>query len=341
MSIIRKYKITKEADSDEDKHSDEKSIYRLGTKGSEDKYSRQNSLKPAVTQSSKPYKSRTFNQDAEIEEMMDDKPRKSFAAMINIIEPPNSQTQQVSVNTQSSKFSATLTQESSYKTPQDSLVDISDNFYMDNVYYESSSRESLMSELNKLNQLAIKAEKALFQTLDTNQKVLFQRYKDALEGKVSKSKIINVQLFSKALQIPGSVPQPPNISVRTYTRNTVKIKKKTRPAPVGDMIFAKRSNMIVHTSKVPDNLDSPYVSNLEADKHKVKVHPLLVSLFKGDPEYEALSPTSKMMLQKVMEGHDDKCSHNCEHLKRAAMIKNKDRGVPYPIRKTDIIHSFS
>lgn len=53
-------------------------------------------------------------------------------------------------------------------------------------------------------------------------------------------------------------------------------------------------------------------------------------------EYLALSKKVRLELYECLYEHKEKCGADCEHLRRAMMIKQKDRGVLFPTKKYNI-----
>ena len=54
-------------------------------------------------------------------------------------------------------------------------------------------------------------------------------------------------------------------------------------------------------------------------------------------EYSSLSKRARMELFECLFAHKEKCGAECEHLKRAMMIKLKDKGQLYPMKKLTIV----
>lgn len=53
-------------------------------------------------------------------------------------------------------------------------------------------------------------------------------------------------------------------------------------------------------------------------------------------EYLALSKRARMDLYEALYEHREKCGADCEHLKRAMLIRQKDRGIIFPTKKYNI-----
>lgn len=53
-------------------------------------------------------------------------------------------------------------------------------------------------------------------------------------------------------------------------------------------------------------------------------------------EYLALSKRARLELYEALYEHREKCGSNCEHLRRAMLIKQKDRGQLFPTKKYNI-----
>ncbi|OMJ93457.1 hypothetical protein SteCoe_3577 [Stentor coeruleus] len=53
-------------------------------------------------------------------------------------------------------------------------------------------------------------------------------------------------------------------------------------------------------------------------------------------EYLALSKRARMELYEALYEHREKCGADCEHLKRAMLIRQKDRGLLFPTKKYNI-----
>jgi hypothetical protein len=54
-------------------------------------------------------------------------------------------------------------------------------------------------------------------------------------------------------------------------------------------------------------------------------------------EYLGLSKKARLEIYEILLAHTKKCGPECEHLKRAMMIKYKDKGKLYPTKKYNIV----
>ena len=76
-----------------------------------------------------------------------------------------------------------------------------------------------------------------------------------------------------------------------------------------------------------------FADKLEKIRRKDKYRLLLEKVFDSPAEINYLTPNLRRELAAALKGHKlSKCSDDCEHLKRAVMVKWKSKGLPYPIR---------
>ncbi|CAG9326544.1 unnamed protein product [Blepharisma stoltei] len=180
------------------------------------------------------------------------------------------------------------------------------------------------TELERLNELLEKAEKALVITLDKEQMILFQKYKDLLGLKDSHYDSFSENLKAILIHESQNFDSLPHVG-KSKNPSTLKSKlKKT---------FLTSENLnktLPHPPKI--NLEEI----LEEEKEG-KIPSCLVSIFNNNAEYQALSPTSRKLINQCMKDHDyKKCGPDCEHLKRAMAIKIKIIGKLYPLKRMTI-----
>ena len=78
---------------------------------------------------------------------------------------------------------------------------------------------------------------------------------------------------------------------------------------------------------------SLYADKLEKIRKKDKYRILLEKVFDFPHEISYLNPNLRRELAVALKGHKiSKCSDDCEHLRRAFLVKYKSKGVPYPIK---------
>ncbi|CAG9335073.1 unnamed protein product [Blepharisma stoltei] len=191
------------------------------------------------------------------------------------------------------------------------------------------------AKIDELAELAKIAAKKLILTLNQDQTKLFEDYKQIMEMRLSE-----YQKISKARPSHNKSASsgPPKLSHRSFQYSRLQKKnKKPRPSPIGDSMFSSMGTSLIHTSKVAENAKTFfYTENLKTEGNE-EIPSLLISLFKGDEDYWSLSPTTRRLLGRCMEGHDSQfCGEDCEHLKRAMKIKTKYQGVLYPIKKKNV-----
>ena len=78
--------------------------------------------------------------------------------------------------------------------------------------------------------------------------------------------------------------------------------------------------------------DSVLFDQKRFGKDKDKYRELLGRVFDSEQEIDELPNFVKMRIQRELKGHRKECQEVCEHLKRVMRIKQKIRGVPYPLK---------
>lgn len=78
--------------------------------------------------------------------------------------------------------------------------------------------------------------------------------------------------------------------------------------------------------------DSVFFDQRRFGKDKEKYKELLGKVFDDEQEIDELPNFVKMRIQRELKGHRKECQEVCEHLKRVMRIKQKIRGVPYPLK---------
>ncbi|CAG9319823.1 unnamed protein product [Blepharisma stoltei] len=185
--------------------------------------------------------------------------------------------------------------------------------------------KELIANLNDL-------EKKFLDSLSYDQQILYKAYKESLDHFKLAQKLSNIKIFSKYTQFnlsEFSLSSPQSRKARETSSSPSKIRRSRLE---GDTIIGP-TMVVIHRPTLSENFSREYEGLIGNDQ--IKLPPLVISIFSSEAEAQNLSPRVKSELIKCFEGHDErKCETECIHLKRAMMIRQKCRGVPYPLKKT-------
>mmetsp|Transcript_14570 Transcript_14570/g.21236 ORF Transcript_14570/g.21236 Transcript_14570/m.21236 type:complete len:594 (-) Transcript_14570:25-1806(-) len=184
----------------------------------------------------------------------------------------------------------------------------------ENERLELKSRET--TETFENNELLKQAEHNLVVTLDSGQKDLFDTFKNLLFGNFP-------ELYFKHQE----TSQATNRSQSPDYNSKLGLPKVNISSGIGGS----------YQSTIIDHYKINYDGQLDSEKYKqLKEISLVIKVFENE-ELQRMPVAVKDELLKCLKNHSDsRCGAECEHLKRAMMIKHKVRGIPYPLKYKNI-----
>ncbi|CAG9314218.1 unnamed protein product [Blepharisma stoltei] len=194
------------------------------------------------------------------------------------------------------------------------------------------------STFENTNSRLIESPEDLFiSSLNENQLQLYLKLKEQLENDALYKKQQKLLHNSKWTQYTCEFTTLYTPRSRSKSRSISRPKRPYTRAE-GDTLFVGNPKVLIHKPAILDNFNIEYQGNLDPAKaKKLRGIGMLISIFKGDPDFEFLSPNIKKEMIKCLDGHDDKrCSEECIHLKRVLQVRARSRGVPYPIKTSSI-----
>ena len=184
----------------------------------------------------------------------------------------------------------------------------------ENERLELKSRET--TEPFENNELLKQAEQNLVVTLDSGQKDLFDTFKNILFGKFPEF-YFKHQETSEATKRSNSPDYNSKLGLPKVS--------------ISSGIGGSYQSTIIEHYKIN------YDGQLDSEKYKqLKEISLVIKVFENE-ELQRMPIAVKDELLRCLKNHSDsRCGAECEHLKRAMMIKHKVRGIPYPLKYKNI-----
>lgn len=99
----------------------------------------------------------------------------------------------------------------------------------------------------------------------------------------------------------------------------------------------KSRNGDKHDLKSENLLENTTYQHTTKDNKIKKADKIMKALNMTKDEYLTLSKNIRIELYKCLFPHKEKCGANCEHLKKAMLIRYKEKGISYPTKKYNII----
>jgi len=172
--------------------------------------------------------------------------------------------------------------------------------------------EDYFQKTHEFATLKNQAEEDFLNSLSPEQREMFYKYMQADNDLKLQEKLQKADIFSKAIQFDHRNPH------KVY--------------PTGSLL--KKDLLGKMPKELTDELEGGSFKGLSPER-------IRDILRKRDIDLEGLPPQIRIEILRSMEGHDEKrCGPECEHLKRAMMIKYKNRGKLYPIKKANVIGDF-
>ncbi|OMJ84151.1 hypothetical protein SteCoe_14776 [Stentor coeruleus] len=209
-------------------------------------------------------------------------------------------------------------------------------------------RKNLEDKLKAEEENIKTIEAKLKQSLNINKKL-----KTHLQS--SRSNNANITNHSTILiDNPNLLPttsneSPNNFNDYSLLEPDIKIRYKT-PNPI---LSSKYHNEITSKNLSPNDSENsshdfsnsiqPPLIKFKGNKNKSKkikeskISMIMNKLNITKEEYLGLSKKARLELFEILLAHNKKCGPDCEHLKRAMMIKYKDKGKLYPTKKYNIV----
>ena len=209
---------------------------------------------------------------------------------------------------------------------------------------EEKLREKIERELKKETEINVDLKKTL-QSLDpsANQLAKASNYIDGFNAWSQSSSAGSSNLTpisSKLIQYPSNPSNPANLNPRNSSQNTSfasttpdRKRLVTRAA-----IRESPSSLPLSSSFEVPNPEASQTPSMMGPRYsrKIKKTWLLNTLKISKAEFKALSPQDRLELFQILYEHKDKCGSDCEHLRRAMIIRNKNKSPLFPTKKYNI-----
>lgn len=206
-----------------------------------------------------------------------------------------------------------------------------------------TQKEKLVKKLQEEEKLREQVEVQLKKEVETNVKLqkVVQKYVPDMLNQTVTIKVpqeLNCTIsdsLSSLSQTPNqSFQKTPSIAPSQKSKSTSRT--PTLPIRVTFSTPERQSRIKQYMNTLSHQTGENLLQSEESIQKTIKMQAIMKALNMTEQEYLTLSKKARIQLFECLYEHREKCGSNCEHLKRAMKIRNKQRGQLYPTKKFNI-----